>query len=504
MCRAAANHKLMRGLGYRVFRSRLSVPATYYNRYALDIEDLKAGAALIFLTTSTSSVAIVSYLQIFVLVPICLLISYGISIWFYDSVPRKFEKEKAIISYQVPLIVQEIVLASAGSGSIFDLVVLVARGNHGTVSKAFSKIVKYIDNGEEPERLVRKYANSQPCESLRRYLLDALSVDLDWSELKKVLKERKGEAEFEYQRYTMQVESRVLIIVGLGTFWPIIFSVAVFVNSLSNNLLSMITMALLFVVLLLILQKQLMKAVRRTEILGEERNVQGMNGLLNHTAKEELQELMVVLSLIGELLYRERVSPESALRVASETYNGWLSPVISETVRRILYNGEAFNDAWLWLRNKFSSDQCRQIIGMLPRMIERTAEEAGERLTEVVSYVKENQALIEERENVLSAQRFKAKLLTLFSSAALGLIGAISPLFAMIGTRQLSTPAFGFSVLSHDTMIPTIVLLFMTTINTFNAMKTVGVEKPLVYTCFCTSVFLAAFAISIHLMSGLV
>jgi hypothetical protein len=334
--------------------------------------------------------------------------------------------------------------------------------------------------------------------------LDALSVDLDWSELKKVLKERKGEAEFEYQRYTMQVESRVLIIVGLGTFWPIIFSVAVFVNSLSNNLLSMIIMALLFVVLLLILQKQLMKAVRRTEILGEQRNVQGMNGLLGHKAKEEMQELMVVLSLIGELLYRERVSPESALRVASETYDGWLSPLILETAQKILYNGETFNDAWLWLRNKFSSDQCRQIIGMLPRMIERTAEEAGERLIEVVSYVKENQVLIEERENVLSAQRFKAKLLTLFSSAALGLIGAISPLFAVISTRQFSTPAFGFSVLTHDTMILTIVLLLMTTINTFNAMKTVGVEKPLVYTCFCTSVFLTAFAISIHLMSGLV
>jgi hypothetical protein len=494
----------MRGLGSRIFRTRQSVSAAYYHRYALNIEDLKAGGALIFLTTSTSSVVIVSYLQIFVFVPICLLVSYGISAWFYDSIQRKFEKEKAIISYQVPLIVQEIVLTSAGSGSVFDLVVLVARGNHGAVSKAFSKIVEYIDNGDEPERLVRKYANSQPCESLRRYLLDALSVDLDWSELKKVLKERKGEAEFEYQRYTMQVESRVLIIVGLGTFWPIIFSVAVFVNSLSNNLLSMIIIALLFVVLLLILQKQLMKPVRRTEILGEQRNVQGMNGLLNHTAKEELQELMVVLSLIGEMLYRERVSPESALRVVSQTYNGWLSPVISETTRRILYNGETFNDAWLWLRDKFSGDQCRQIMSMLPRMIERTAEEAGERLIEVVSYLKENQVLIEERENVLSAQRFKAKLLALFSSAALGLIGAISPLFAMISTRQLSIPAFRFSVLNHDTMIPTIVLLLMTTINTFNAMKTVGVEKPLVYTCFCTSVFLAAFAISIHMMSGLV
>jgi hypothetical protein len=503
LCRAAANRRLMRGLGNTLLRNRPPVPVNYLYSYRIGIDELKAGAALVFIATSISSIVVLSFMQFYILLPVFLLISYGTSTWFHDSISRQFEKEKTMISYQVPLILQEIALASAGSGSIFDLVLLVAKGNHGIVSDAFARIAKRIGNGEEPERLVSKYANSQPCESLRRYLMDALAVNLEWSDLKKVLRERKGEAEYEYQRYTMQVESRVLLIVGLGTFWPIIFSVAVLVNSLSNDLLSMIIIAMVFTVLLLVLQRQLMKPVRRTEILGSQGNLDKTKGLTNHTAKQELQELMVVLSLIGESLHREKLSPEAALRTASETYSGWLSPILREAMCRVLYDGETFNDAWLSLRDRFSSDQCRQIISMLPQMLEKTAEEAGERLVEVVSYIKENQVLIEERENIITAQRFKAKLLSLFSSAALGLIGALSPLFAMISTRRLSIPAFGLSILSHDTMLPTIVLLSMTVINTLNAMKTVGVEKPIPYTFFCTSVFLVVFATSIHLISGL-
>lgn len=479
------------------------MPSSYLRKYGIEKQELKAGAALIFVAASITSIFVASLLLFYILFPICILTSYGISTWFYDSIPRKFEKEKVVISYQVPLILQEIVLASAGSGSIFDLVILVAKGNHGIVSKAFARIAKHISNGEQPEKLVRRYANSQPCESLRRYLVDAIAANLDWIELKKVLRERKGEAEYEYQRYTMQVESRVLLIVGLGTFWPIIFSVAVLVNSMSNNLLSMIIVATLFIVLLLILQNQLMKPIRRTEILGAQGDTRRRKGSLDHTAKQELQELMVVLSLIGESLHREGFSPEAALRETGEAYSGWLSPILKDAVSKILYNGETFDVAWLQLRDKFTSNQCRQIISMLPQMLEKTAEEAGERLVEVVSYIKENQVLIEERENVITAQRFKAKLLSLFSSAALGLIGALSPLFSMISNRGLIIPSFRLLTLSPDTMIPTIVLLLMTVMNTFNAMKTVGVDRPIIYTCFCSSVFLAVFAASIHLIGGL-
>jgi hypothetical protein len=503
LCRNTANRKLLQGIGNRVFRDKPFTPSSYLQDHGINKEELKTGAALIFIATSISSILVASLFLFYILIPICLLTSYGISTWFYDSISRKIEKEKLVISYQVPLILQEIVLASAGSGSIFDLVILIAKGNHGIVSKAFARIAKHVSNGEEPEKLVKRYANSQPCESLRRYLVDAIAANLEWSELKKVLRERKGEAEYEYQKYTMQVESRVLLIVGLGTFWPIIFSVAVLVSSMSNNLVSLIIIASLFIVLLLLLQNLLMKPIRRTEILGAQGDAHRKKGLLNHTPKQELQELMVVLSLIGESLHRERVSPEAALRAAGEAYDGWLRPILKDIISKILYNGETFDVAWLSLGEKFTSSQCRQIIGMLPQMLEKTAEEAGERLIEVVSYIKENQVLIEERENVITAQRFKAKLLSLFSSAALGLIGALSPLFSLISTRGPDTSSFGLPTFGHDMMIPTVVLMLMTVINTFNAMKTVGAEKPILYTVFSCSVFLTVFTTSIHLIGGL-
>jgi hypothetical protein len=479
------------------------VPASYLQSYGINRQELKTGATFVFIVASISFFVVVSLLLLYILLPICLLASYGMAMWLYDSIPRNFEKEKVMISCQVPLILQEIVLASAGSGSIFDLIILIAKGNHSIVSKAFARIASHVSNGEEPEKLVRRYADFQPCESLRQYLVDAIAANLEWSELRNVLKERKGEAESEYQRYTMQVESRILLIVGLGTFLPIIFSVAVLVNVASNNSFSLIIIAALFIVLLLVMQSRLMKPIRRVEILGALEEARGEKGLFGHTAKQELQELLVVLSLFGESLHREGVSPEAALRATCEAYNGWLSPILRDAIFRIVYNGETFKVVWLSLRDKLASSQSRQIISMLPQMLEKTASETGERLVEVVSYIKENQVLVEERENVIAAQRFKAKLLALFSSAALGLIGALSPLFSMISTPESSIPSFGLPIPSHYTMIPTIVLLLMTMMNTFNVMKTVAAEKPILYTCFCSSVFLVVFAISIRLLGGL-
>jgi len=502
-CRAAASHRILQVIGCRIFRSRQSAAEKYYRRYRLSMEDVSAGAALIFLVSLIISLVLLFYLMGFLSLFISLLFGYGVSAWFRDSIPRRMEEEKLVISYQVPIILQEIALASAGSGSMFDLIVLLVKGKHPIVSKAFAKITRRVSNGDEPEKLVRKYANLQPCQTLRRYLLDAISLNLDWAELKNVLTKRRGEAEYEYQKYTMQVESRVLLVIGLGTFWPIIFSISVFVNGLWHDVPVMLLIALLFLILLALLQKLLMKPIINVEILGSPERSYQMGGVFNHTAKEELQETIVILCLIGEFLCREKVSPESAVKSVSQVYDGWLSPLFTELARKISYNGETFNDAWQWFKSNFTNIQCRQIIGILPQMIEKTAEEAGERLIEVVSYVRENMALTEERENIFAAQRFKAKLLTLFSSAALGLVAALSPLFTIVGVHHISFIGPGSLISTNDVTVTAIVLLSMTALNTLNAMKTVRVEKPLLYAFVSVSIFVTVFTLSIHLVSGL-
>nr|MDO8099879.1 hypothetical protein [Candidatus Njordarchaeota archaeon] len=503
-CKAATSHRILHVIGRRIFRSRQSAVERYYRRFRLGMEDVSAGAALIFLVSLIISFVPLFYLVGFLSLFISLLFSYGVSSWFRDAIPRKMEEEKLAISYQVPIILQEIVLASAGSGSIFDLITLLVKGKHPIVSKAFAKITKRVSNGDEPEKLIRKYANLQPCQTLRRYLLDAVSLGLNWTELKNVFSRSRGEAEYEYQKYTMQVESRVLLVIGLGTFWPIIFSISIFVNSLWHNVPVMLLIALLFLVLLALLQKLLMKPVINVEILGDPKRSYEMRGVLNHTAKEELQETIVILSLVGEFLCREKVSPESAVKSVSQVYGGWLSPLFTELARRISYNAETFNDAWQWFKNNLTNIQCRQIIGILPQMIEKTAEEAGERLIDVVSYVRENMALTEERENIFAAQRFKAKLLSLFSSAALGLVAALSPLFAIVSAQHMSFIGSGSLTSTHDVIITAIVLLSMTALNTLNAMKTVRAEKPMFYALVSASIFMTVFTLSIHLVSGLI
>lgn len=501
-CRIAAKCRIARALGARLFRNDSKETATYCHRYGLTLEDVGAGTALFFLTTFAASSLLLFHLLGYLCFLISVLVAYGSSSWFHNWIPRQLERERLIVSCETPLILQEIVLASAGSESIFDLAKLVVMGRHPFVSKAFSKIIEHINNGDRPEKLVLKYANHQPCETLRRYLVDAVSLNLEWSEIKRLLQNRRGEAEFEYQKYTMQAETRILLIVGFGTFWPIIFSIAIFVNNLWHNLFSMIFVALLFSVLLYVLERKLMKPIRNVQILGGQSGLCTARGLLNHTAKEELQETIVLISLMGEILQRENVSPEYALRRASEIYLGWLSPLLSELTQGILYNGETFDTAWLRFAGRFANPQCRQILGTLPRMIEKTAEVAGERMIEVAFYIKENQTLIEERESVLVAQRFKAKLLSVFSSAALGLVGALSPLFMLVGTRQFNLAMFPSSIWAGDTIVAVVVLLLMTITNTFNVTKAVGMERPVIYVFSSVSVFLVVFILSVRLISG--
>jgi len=503
ICRAASSVRVLKALGQKIFRNDPPIDAMYYHRFGLNKEDVKSGATFMFLVTFTVSFVLLSQLIGFISFFVSLLFGFTISAWFQNLIPRRVEREKILISYQVPLVLQEMILASAGTGSIFDLITFVARGRHPVTSRAFARIASHVSNGAEPERLVKNYANHQPCQSLRRYLVDAVSVGLEWDELKKVIKERRGEAEFEYQKYTMQVETRMLLIVGLGTFWPIIFSIAVLVNGSWSGQPSMILAAFIFVLLLIIMENRLMKPIRKAEILGASVSFSRAKGLLGHTAKEELQEVIIVLSLLGEALHREKASPELAIKRVSEMYNGWLNPLLAEMVHQVFYDGVTLRHSLLWFKNRFSNVQCRQIIRILPQMFEKTAEHAGERLIEVVSYIKENQGLIEERENIVKAQRFKAKLLSFFSPATLGLVSALSPLFTILSTRQIALTAFKPLIWTYGSIVTTIVLLTMTIINTFNVMRTVGAKKPIISALVAAAIFLTVFVFSIRLMNGL-
>ena len=476
---------------------------TRYNRYGLTMEETSAGSVLLFISTFLAS-SLLLFLLLGYLSPIISLpIAYGSFAWFHNRIPRRLEKEKLIVSCETPIILQEIALASASSGSIFDLAKLVADGKHPYVSKAFSKIIQRTNNGVRPEKLVIGYANHQPCETLRRYLVDAVSLGLEWREMKKMLNDKRGEAEFEYQKYTLQAETRILLIVGFGTFWPIIFSMAIFVDNLWRNRFSLIIVALLFSFLLYVLERRLMMPLRNVKILGGQGGSSTIRGFLDRTMKEELQETVVLISLIGEIMHRENASPECALKRVGEIYRGWLSKPLSELTQSILYNGETFHNAWLLFASRFSNAQCRQILGIVPGMIEKTAEMAGERLVEVASYVKENQALVEERENILGAQRFKAKLLSFFSSAALGMVGALSPLFTMVGMQQFNLSLLASSVWTVDTLFAVLVLLLMMAINTLNTAKAVGIERRTVHLLSCISIFLVVFTLSMRLIGGI-
>jgi hypothetical protein len=242
VCKFSGSVSLLRKLGVKMVNDRLSQSAKYYGYVAAEVASCAFCVASVLAATFFFCLLLINPL-------LGIVVSIGVAYFAYllivNYLPQKLRKEQVAISRYASLILGEFYFMLQSTGSVFDALQVVALGDYPFVSKKFREMIKRVHNGEHPENLVLRYANSQPCEALRQGLIELLSAQpLSSKTARDIIELSEREIRGHFREFTLQLESRILVLFGMGFFIPLIFSFAV-------TLLGFVGSPLVFLVVLI-------------------------------------------------------------------------------------------------------------------------------------------------------------------------------------------------------------------------------------------------------------
>lgn len=226
VCKFSGSISILRNLATKVINERLSRSAKYYGYVATDIISC---AILVSLALAATFFFCLFFVNLLLGIVVSIGVAYLTYLLLINYLPQKLRREQITISRYASLILDEFYFMLQSTGSIFDALQVVALGGYPFVSKKFREIVKRVHNGECPESLLLRYANSQPSEALRQGLVELLCAQpLSSEAARNIIELAEREIRGHFLEFTLQLESRILVLFGIGFFVPLIFSFAVF------------------------------------------------------------------------------------------------------------------------------------------------------------------------------------------------------------------------------------------------------------------------------------
>ncbi|UCH05793.1 MAG: hypothetical protein JSW05_06410, partial [Candidatus Thorarchaeota archaeon] len=136
------------------------------------------------------------------------------------------------------------------------------------------------------------------------------------------------------------------------------------------------------------------------------------------------------------------------------------------------------------------------LLSMIPLMCEASAVAAGERISRIAARLVQRSSVAKERESIIAAQRLKVYLLSLTSSAVLGLLAALSP-FLFIGSLFNGGSIFTPGTLAVVDVAPLFATLLVTTLTTgYMNTRMVDGRRPFVVGVVCGLLFWISFMLA--------
>lgn len=259
---------VFRSLGNLISSSKLVLSSSYYyNRYHLKADEISAasiGLASLFSLLGTILTIITGLLT---LLPIISLVGAFTSISFYYKIISEYEAEARKISKYVDLITEDFVFSLRSSNSIFDALKYVSQGGYPVISDKFKEIIYKINTGENPVKLLREFLDQQPSKTLKNNLLSLIkdqNIDETYENLLGIESQRSFRGE--YENFTMQVESKMMMISATSIFLPLIIGLSLIFWGLGNSPLFLLIVPLQLTISLT-LKKKLLKD--KDEAFGE-------------------------------------------------------------------------------------------------------------------------------------------------------------------------------------------------------------------------------------------
>jgi hypothetical protein len=166
-------------------------------------------------------------------------------------------------------------------------------------------------------------------------------------------------------------------------------------------------------------------------------------------------------------------------------------------VNEIIGGQSSLEEAWNYFDELTDNIQVRRVLWLVKKALTKNSREAGKMLERTIWEIREDQQLVEERKNQLNAQLFKIKILSVASSAILGLISSLAPLFSISSNflkyQYIPTTITGFEI---GVYWPTLITLgIISVITSYSSAKIAETKHPFIYALASLLLFVLAFSL---------
>jgi hypothetical protein len=197
-------------------------------------------------------------------ISVALLVAYIIHGLLIRSLPLQYAYERLTIEKYADLILNTMLLALL-AGSTFDAIYFVAKSEFPRVSQDFEHMLYRVNNNEPPEALLLDYAQKQPSTTLRKHIATLFAIN----DLDAAIELMKDSTQFEvrtaYDRFTLELDSRLALAIGASTFLPIFLGLFLIVYGFANSPFILLTVPL-HITLLHTLKNQILR--NNVELVG--------------------------------------------------------------------------------------------------------------------------------------------------------------------------------------------------------------------------------------------
>jgi hypothetical protein len=412
------------------------------------------------------------------------VLSYYAILYYPISLMNRY---KLLLSEQSDLMFEQFALVYQAGGTIFDAIEMIAQSEHPYLSKAFQGILAETQKGIAPERALMSFANNQPSQDMRRYIITILSASERDVDLLDMVSGESYEADMTLRQKNLELESRLLVTTALLTYLPMVAVLALSLTGVAENPL-VILLFPAFSILALVLRKRFSN--RYTTYFDTPRET-GFGQPSQNEVIKEYDEFLNFLILLGE-----RLSLGDTLEVAlfevrndvDKEIQRLLDPALACLNSKNCSLEEALSEA----SDKALGARVAQILNLLWLMAASSARDTGARIRKIATRLVERSEVAKERDTIIAAQRLKVYILSLTSALVLGFLTSLAPflsLASLLSNNQGIIPG----VKSIIDMYPLIAAVGLT--NAFTAhqsTKMVGGAHPNLISFVSTAIYLLA------------
>jgi len=439
----------------------------------------------------TLAAMIISQIHIIIATPLALLISV-VSYYVVISHPvAKMNSYKLSLSEEADLVFEQFVLVFQSEGTIFDAIEMVAQSGHPYLSQVFKGMIRRINDGVPPETCLSEFAKKQPSDDLRRYIMGILSSLEQKTDLLDLLSGESFEADMTLRQRNLELESRLLVVAALTTYVPIMLTLAVSLSGYATNPM------VLLLVPLFVTMNALLKS-RFSSRFSTYFDRPSKTSVFQPTQSEiieEYDEFLNLLILLGERL-RSGDTLEVTIPALREDIGPEIRRLIDPAINSIYWGGKSMQEAFSISAGLAKGQRAANLLRMIPIMCEASAVAAGERVSRIAARLIQRSSVAKERESIIAAQRLKVYLLSITSSAVLGLLAALSP-FLFIGSLFSGGSIFTSGTLAIVDIAPLFATLLTTTLSTgYMNTRMVDGRRPLVVGVVCGLLFWISFMLA--------